>query len=92
MGSPVRPITVTGFPNSVKGVTPSDANNLTDHDGNEVGQQVQSVDGGDVAVQPVGNPDGTTFVYTVGAGEFIPAIVKKVLATGTTSSTILGYF
>lgn len=83
---------VTGFPPRVIAIVPDDDDLLVDYAGNPQPMQIQSVDGGDVSVLPLSNPDGQTFVFTLEAGEFVPCQVKKVLATNTTSSTIRGYF
>lgn len=84
--------TVTGYPVRCKAISPDNDNDLTDFDGKEMPMQIQSVDGGDVNVRPVGNPTGQTIVFTVAAGDFIPVQVRQVLATSTTSATIRGYW
>jgi hypothetical protein len=84
--------TVTAFPIRAIIVTPSDANNLQDHAGTDQAMQVQAVSAGNVAVLPLGNPDGQTLVFSLAAGEYVPVRCIQVLSTNTTAATIRGYW
>jgi len=84
--------TVTAFPIRAIVVTPSDADNLEDYASTDQPMQIQAVGAGDVAVLPLGNPEGQTLIFALAAGEFVPVRCIRVLATGTTATPIRGYW
>jgi hypothetical protein len=67
-------------------VTPNDSTDLSLVDGN-TGPTLYIGSDGNVAVETIGG-DTVTFANVV-AGSFMPLQVRKVLATGTTSTGIL---
>ena len=88
---------ITGFPLCSIGITPSDANDLTNHTGQQVAMHVVVSGPGDIVVIPAGNADANTDTYTVSAtaadaGFAIPVLVRRVLSTGTSATGIKGYF
>lgn len=71
-------------PDSASSVTPDDSANLTNHGILYIGGA------GDVAVTTSG---GSEVTFTgLSAGSFLPVIVAKVKATGTTATNILVTF
>lgn len=47
---------------------------------------------GAIAVQPAGNRPGDTVIYTATAGQVLPVLVSRVLATGTAATGIFRQF
>lgn len=70
---------MTQFPPNEDDVTPSDTATFQP-------SMVQSLDGGDVAYVTAGGQERTR---TLGAGEWIPAMVVQVKATGTTATELV---
>lgn len=81
------------YPLFAKEITPSNSARLTNYDGAAQDMNVFTVDGGDVAVLPAGNPTGETVTFTgLPAGSFVPVLCRQVLSSGTTSATLIGIF
>lgn len=71
-------------PSKAEVVTPSDTDELA-----FVCRKLRTTDGGDIAFVLAG--DGTTLTETLPAGGELVALVKQVLATGTTATVIHAY-
>nr|8CJZ_h Chain h, Spike Base Protein [Ribes] len=71
------------FPPRAEVVTPSNSEEFTS------GVSVFSNDGGDISVVPLLPYGSAAIVVTVAAGGFVPFMVRKVNATGTTSTSIV---
>lgn len=70
----------TGF-----AVTPSDASDLAKY-----AKALYIGVTGDVTVLPIDNADGATLLFKAHPVGYMPVGVRKVLATGTTATNILG--
>jgi hypothetical protein len=75
---------VGSFPLNAKNITPSDA---TTYAG---GITVMSRSEGNVAVEPLGGGDPVT--YPVTAGGWVSVVCRRVLATGTTATDLIGHY
>lgn len=75
---------ITAFPARAFDITPSDATVFE----NAVTVHVNTT--GDVAVEPWSSTDVLTF--TVADGQPVPVVVKRVLATGTTATGLIGLY
>lgn len=81
-GHTPRGATITGFPLSAEALTPSDTTEYPQ------GLTVWANAAGDVAIEPLMSAVPVTF--TVQAGQCVPCLVRRVLATGTTASGLVG--
>lgn len=84
--------TVTVYPPSAKSITPHNTDLLTDYNDDPVNMYVFVGVAGDVVCDPAGNPTGQTITFTLEAGDFVPVACKRVLATGTTATGLVGIF
>lgn len=89
---PVDEPTVTAFPIRAIVISPSDANFLQDHTGEDQSMQVQAVTAGNINVLPLGNPAAQTLIFALDAKEYVPVRCIQVLAASTTVTTIRGYW
>jgi hypothetical protein len=88
-----KPISFTGYPLFAKAITPHNDNNLTNYTGAETAQYVFVGVTGNVVCLPAGNPDGSTVTFSsLEAGSFVPVLCRRVLATGTTATGLIGIF
>jgi len=85
---------ITAFPLRAFSLTPSDETQYSE------GVSVRANSAGDVVVEPYWGagaqaPSGysaTTVTFALGDGEFIPVVVKRVLATGTTATGLVAVY
>lgn len=85
---------VTAYPMRAFNITASDT---TEYSG---GVAVRVGGAGDVVVEPVSGAgglapsgySGTTVTFTLAAGDFVPVTVKRVLATGTTATSMVAVY
>lgn len=73
----------TEFPDKAAAVTPSNTTRFKTRSTIFVGV------GGNVAVIPWGNPKDTPVIFAVGDGGVVPVLVRAVLATSTTATTMV---
>lgn len=71
------------FPSRHRTITPSDANKLVQE------MIIRCGGAGDIRIE---DKDGVAITYTVTAGEIVPVLACKVLATGTTVTKITGHY
>lgn len=83
---------VPQFPWFAKVITPHNSNPLTNYANEELGMAVRVGGAGNVRYLPLGNPSDQWITETFAAGEFIPVQVKKISATSTTATNLVGYF
>lgn len=76
--------TITSFPLRAMDVTPDD--NVI----YEGGLQIQATGAGDVTVQPY--MGGNTITFTLPDGGWVPVVVARVLAAGTTATDLKGVY
>lgn len=75
---------VTSFPLHAADLTPSDTTEYIE------GRQVYVGGAGDVTVEPFyGN---NTVTFSLEAGQFVPVVCRRVLATGTTATDLVGIY
>ena len=77
---------------SAKPITPDDSNDLTDFNGDPMPMRVLCVKKGKVTVRPNGNPVSSPIQFDMAKSSFVPCIVRRVFATGTTSTELVGIF
>lgn len=75
---------ITQFPTRAEAVTPSDT---TEYD---LGIAVYVGGAGDVVVEPFHG--GNTVTFSPSAGDMLPVLCRRVLATGTTATDIKGIY
>lgn len=79
-----------------KAITAHNTNYLTGYDGKRVSMEILCVDAGTIKVLPNGAPteneDSYAITFSMAAGEYVPCECKKVYATGTTVTNIVGVF
>lgn len=85
-------VTVTGFPWCAKVITPDDDADLTNHQGEPQAMTVLAKTEGDVKVIPMAGEPEAGIVFTVAAGDYVPVLCKRVLASGTTATELIGLF
>lgn len=85
-------IQVTGFPHCAKAITPSNTVDLQNYAGQDQHMTIRVGAGGAVKYLPLGNADGDFITQTFADGEYIPVLVRRVFATGTTATGLVGYF
>lgn len=83
---------VTGFPWCAKPVTPHDSNELVNWQDEPQAQTVLASVGGSIKVLPLGNAPGQEVTFIVTAGDVVPVLCRRVLATGTTASSLIGLY
>lgn len=76
---------VTSYPDRAFDLTPSDADEFID-----AAVCVYVGASGDVAVEPWRG--GNTVTFSLSAGDFVPVAVRRVLATGTTATGLIGVY
>lgn len=76
---------VTAFPTRAFAIIPSD---VTEWENAAV--TVWANDSGDVTVEPW--QDGGTVTFAMAAGQAVPVSVRRVLATGTTATDLIGIY
>lgn len=75
---------VTSFPLHAEAITPSDSIEYGR------GRQVFAGDAGEVTVEPFyGN---NTVTFSLEAGQYVPVVCRRVLATGTTATGLVGVY
>lgn len=75
---------VTGLPHNAAAITPSDSADLS------TPMMIWVNGAGTVAVIPAGGQ--STVTYTMPAASVVPVRVKRVLATGTTATGLVGHW
>lgn len=75
---------ITSFPTRAEDITPSDTTVYND------GRQVFVGGAGDVAVEPFYGQNTVTF--TLEAGQLVPVVCRRVLATDTTATGLVGVY
>jgi hypothetical protein len=69
---------------------------ITPHDTNELGAVTRAIKigntGGNIVVQMADQPIGSVVTIPVQAGDWLPIQVRLVKLTGTTATTIIGFW
>lgn len=71
------------FPRNHMTITPSDANDLV---------REMLIYAGGPGTLAAHDQNGTAITYTLVAGDILPIVAKRVLATGTTVATVIGLY
>lgn len=86
-------LVTTGYPLFAKAITPNDGDVLKDQNGIDNHQFVYVGTGGDVTVIPAGlELTDAAVTFAVPTGGMVPVMCRKVLATGTSASGLIGIY
>lgn len=65
---------------------------ITPHNTNELARYTRAITAAGAGTLAVTFYDGSTHTFTLGAGDTIQVVAAKVSSTGTTATTIVGFY
>lgn len=83
---------IPSFPWFAKAITPHNSNDLQNFANESVPMTVRVGTAGNVRYLPAGNPSDQWVTQAFADGEMIPCVVRKISATSTTATNLVGYF